>query len=812
MKRKHLNIFFIFLPILDVITSIITRSFNMPVTPGVIVKGIFMMLMFIYVILSKSKYRKISLFINLFTVFFVLIYFILKPELLSLNYIITEFTYLYKVIYFPVIFTGLLCLYDDISFNKSEINKIMWINLFLMTLLLIVPFITKTAISTYPTDYKGYVGWFFAGNEISNIMVLLYPFIFLSIENHFKILLIPFSIVALFTIGTKVSLWGLLIVNIINVLYFLIKTRISKETITSIIITIICILFIPYSYVTYNTKDIIKELKPKPVQTIVIEKSKAEKVNTIMNDMNKFYEKNQTTKILKKFLSGRDIYLANTLNIYKDNTNTYKKLFGIGYSNTEKINDNNIDKLIEIDILDAYFHIGLVGLIVMFSPYLISLILIIKTKKKITLNSVYLTLILALAFGISTLSGHTYAAPSVSIYIIFYFLLLLNEFKIFKEKQLKEKISILSLHLGYGGIETSIINQANMLSLKYDVEIIVLYKLKEEVNYKINNNVKIIYLSNLYPNKKEFLEAFKSFKLLKTLKEGIKSLYILYNKKTLIINYIINSDSKILISTRIEFTELLNEYGDKKQVKIAEEHVHHNNSKKYIKRLKKSLTKIDYLIPASKYLSIDYEDKFNAKVIYIPQATNFTVKKYNKKENNQLLFVGRLEPVKGVFDLVDVFKLIKTKEVSLTIVGDGSLKKELEDIIKKEKLNIKLTGYLSGNKLKEEYKKASLFIMTSFEESFGLVLLEAMSYQTPCIAFDSALGAKEIINNKNGILIKNRDKSKMAKEIDKFFKEQKNYQKEAMMTAECYTTEKIKYKWYTFIESINEKGVKNEKD
>jgi len=67
--------------------------------------------------------------------------------------------------------------------------------------------------------------------------------------------------------------------------------------------------------------------------------------------------------------------------------------------------------------------------------------------------------------------------------------------------------------------------------------------------------------------------------------------------------------------------------------------------------------------------------------------------------------------------------------------------------------------------------------MTSFEESLGLVLLEAASYGLPLVAFDTALGAKEIIAEKFGILVKNRDKEEMAKNIIDLLNEEKKYKK-----------------------------------
>ena len=62
--------------------------------------------------------------------------------------------------------------------------------------------------------------------------------------------------------------------------------------------------------------------------------------------------------------------------------------------------------------------------------------------------------------------------------------------------------------------------------------------------------------------------------------EGFKAIKILYLKRKLICDYIYNCDSNVVISSRIDFTKLLNRYGNNLAVKVAEEHVYHNNSKK----------------------------------------------------------------------------------------------------------------------------------------------------------------------------------------------------------------------------------------
>ena len=64
------------------------------------------------------------------------------------------------------------------------------------------------------------------------------------------------------------------------------------------------------------------------------------------------------------------------------------------------------------------------------------------------------------------------------------------------------KITIMALHLGFGGIEKYVITIANMLSEKHDVEIISTYKMNEKPSFPLSDKVKVTYLiKNMVPNK-----------------------------------------------------------------------------------------------------------------------------------------------------------------------------------------------------------------------------------------------------------------------------------------------------------------------
>lgn len=390
------------------------------------------------------------------------------------------------------------------------------------------------------------------------------------------------------------------------------------------------------------------------------------------------------------------------------------------------------------------------------------------------------------------------------LYLSFEFL----EEDFFKEDLNNNKIAILSLHLGFGGVEQVVANMANMLSSKYDVEIVSLYKNKEPIPFKINDEVNIVYLTNLISNRKEFKDAIKEKNIFKFFAEGFKAIYILINKNFYMRRYILASDAKIIISSRYSFSKILNYCGREGVYKIHHEHTY-SVSENYINNLNK-LKKINEIIPVSKALYEEYKNKINIKLKYIPNALNNYPKddELSKTNGKNLIAVGRMAPEKGFTDLIDVIKIIDDKDVVLNLFGDGeelnSLKNKSKELgVEKQ---VHFWGFKTQDFIKEYMQNSSLYVMTSFEESFGLVLIEAMSYGIPCVAFDSAKGAKYIINEKNGYFIKNRDKEQMAKIITEYLnmsiKEKQKYKENARKTSELYTFDKIKKEWLKYIESI----------
>ena len=141
----------------------------------------------------------------------------------------------------------------------------------------------------------------------------------------------------------------------------------------------------------------------------------------------------------------------------------------------------------------------------------------------------------------------------------------------------------------------------------------------------------------------------------------------------------------------------------------------------------------------------------------------------------------------------------------MCLIGDGAEKNKIVDLIYQYHLTdfVELHGYLSREKVDECLEKSSIYLMTSYTESFGIVLIEAMSHGIPCIAFSSAEGANDLITNgENGYLIENRDFNEMANqvlELTSNLNKRKKLGKEARRISHSYTKEQVKDKWINLL-------------
>ena len=371
-----------------------------------------------------------------------------------------------------------------------------------------------------------------------------------------------------------------------------------------------------------------------------------------------------------------------------------------------------------------------------------------------------------------------------------------------------KKVTILALHLGYGGIENAVATLANLLCEKYEVEILSVYRLYNEPVFDIDERVKIKYISNIKPNKKEmkfYLEK-KNFKMFfKGIGKSLETGFVKYIKTASVLRKL---DCDVIISTRTVHNMLVSKFAPKKIRKIAWEHNHHNNNKKYINSLVKSCKGVNNLVLVSNELTKFYGNYLGKKAVYIPNCLDKLPNKLSKLDSENLISVGRLSKEKGFDDLLKLFKTLSIKHPNwkLNIVGDGMERGNLLELAEELKLGDKVIfhGYQNKEYINELLLNSSIYVMTSHTESFGLVLIEAMSHGLPCIAFSSAEGARELIDSvNNGYLIKNRSIRAYIKKVEDLMADietRKTIGKNARKSIKKFTGQEVIGKWLKILE------------
>lgn len=119
-----------------------------------------------------------------------------------------------------------------------------------------------------------------------------------------------------------------------------------------------------------------------------------------------------------------------------------------------------------------------------------------------------------------------------------------------------------------------------------------------------------------------------------------------------------------------------------------------------------------------------------------------------------VLFVGRVEEKKGIFELLEAFRLLNSNALSLNVVGPGESMAEAREYVNQHALPVQFWGALQREKLNELYRQAHILILPSKAEGFPKVIAEGASFGCIPICSDISSIGEYIQHGKNGFLIR----------------------------------------------------------
>lgn len=378
----------IIFPFVDILSSFNNRFGLLPFSPGVIIRGIVLVYVIIYIFFNKDinkekrkKYIKYFILLLSFTIIFFINRILNGIDIKSLVLEVISFS---KYWYFPIT----ILFMNSYKFDNKKLTLALKISTILYTSGIIIPMLTHTSFKSYITDYHGIIGWFYSANEIGGLLSINLVLLYLNLKNNNEkiyVFLILLNNYCLTLLGTKVSLFALVIVAVLTLILFIITKGLkSKEAKYASFILVASLLIIIFSSTSY---DVLRRLNIN-IPFLMKEEPKQE----------------------VRLLSGRDDLLSHAYLEYK-NTSVQNKLFGMGFLENSKY------RIVEMDMFDILFGYGIIGLIIYFIPLIYYFLAVLKRYIKLTLHNLICFMGVGLLLSIAFISGHTLSAPSVSFYV-----------------------------------------------------------------------------------------------------------------------------------------------------------------------------------------------------------------------------------------------------------------------------------------------------------------------------------------------------------------------------------------------------------
>ncbi|EHU0375938.1 glycosyltransferase [Vibrio cholerae] len=290
-----------------------------------------------------------------------------------------------------------------------------------------------------------------------------------------------------------------------------------------------------------------------------------------------------------------------------------------------------------------------------------------------------------------------------------------------------------------GGVERVILCLAKELNSEFDVDIITLIDDDRGVNLSGFNNISLDVVSK---NKKNNMLHFHVKTFIKLFNLVRKSNY----------NFIIANST--FLSCILSLCAFLNINGKTKCVFY--EHINFNHPKWYWRVIRFVFFRFGFKTIALTNDSYEKYKLISASPVLIRNPLTISTEIKSQLNQKIVLAVGRLTRQKGFDILLNIWKQSKAYENGwkLKIIGDGEERENLCNMIHELGLSESVTLFGKDHNIQKHYIDASLYVMTSRYEGFGLVIVEAMSHGLPVVSFDIESGPSDIIKNGyNGFLI-----------------------------------------------------------
>ena len=478
--QSILYLYIILCPILDCASFIFRNSLNTSISPSTIIRPIFVLITCLYIFITDKKQRKIFILAGFTYGIYALVHlyiFTLVKNNSSYSGIIHELQYLVNYTFMVLNLYVYIYVFIKSEDTKKLIKCILTsVSIYILSIYLSI--LTGTSSHTYMLEQMGYKGWFESGNSLSAILILS-MFILVNIFSKKTIskktkiwtgiIITLIGIFLMSLIGTRVGLFGFILVIGIFIVAQLINNIIHRKKVKQTIIISGILLFIAITgiimtFKVFGSNTLDRREKVEEMANILIDEETNEQIH-ITGDMHRIKKQMKDSTIEQGFMSKeqqqtvlkldeiatkynlsveqmRILQLIYNIELANNQSSLIYRLFGNGYVCQYR------EMILEMELLAIPINFGIYGFILYLIPfiavYCYSLCKGLTNIKKIDVEYMMLISGGGLAFTLSLLSGYIFFNASTTMIIILINLLLLIKVKEISKlpKLLEEKNKI----------------------------------------------------------------------------------------------------------------------------------------------------------------------------------------------------------------------------------------------------------------------------------------------------------------------------------------------------------------------------------
>lgn len=206
-------------------------------------------------------------------------------------------------------------------------------------------------------------------------------------------------------------------------------------------------------------------------------------------------------------------------------------------------------------------------------------------------------------------------------------------------------------------------------------------------------------------------------------------------------------------------------------------------------------------------LSNESLQEWNVKnAVVIPNPSWIDTNSKAALQSKKVIVVARNSYEKGLERLLLIWEKVIKKHPNWILEIYGNSITDWKPIVSDLGLKSNVTLSEPVINISEKYLGSSIFVMTSLSEGFPMVLIEAMTYGLPCIAFDCPIGPRAIIKNEyNGFLIPDGNDQLFIEKVTFLIENEEQRLKfgfNAKETSKQFSVEKIMEQWKLFLENL----------